>query len=187
VLINVTGDPESFVRRLQANQEYAKLPVIAVLETHVNRSSGELLALGLDDVVFFPWDSEEVLARLEARLRMQCLERSLLEDQGMKAMYQTARHSVEEVEPALQAGIQWLKDIDDTFGIDGEGTHLTPARIQELENILRQVSVSVHRLQNLACARQTGPPLVSIPQRTTTAGTSGIDSWSESSQISTHS
>ncbi len=184
VLINLTGDPGDFLHQLKNDQEYAELPVIAVLETPVNRSTGELLALGLDDVVFFPWDAEEVLARLESRLRMRRLEQSLLTDQGMTVMYQTARHSVEQVEPALQAGIQWLKEIDDTFGIDGEEAHLTADRIQELENILQQVSVSIHRLQDLACARQTGPPIVATSPTSATSSSSRIVTRAPSSQTS---
>jgi hypothetical protein len=100
-------------------------------------------------------------------------------------MYQTARHSVEQVEPALQAGIQWLKEIDDTFGSDGEDAHLTSDSIQEFESILRRVSVSIHRLQDFACARQTGPPLLAVTPETSATSASRFASRSVSPPSST--
>ncbi len=162
LLLNVDGDPSELVRRLRAQPGYAELPLLVVMETHTNRAAADFLDQGIDEIIFYPWYSEEVLARLEARLRLQRLERTSLQSQRVEAMYHTARTSIDRIEPALQTGLALLTEIAAAYTETDVSCRLELAKVRQLEQALQQVAHSIHHLQDVS--RRVTPVPVELKQ-----------------------
>ncbi|MBC8478566.1 hypothetical protein H8D51_03375 [bacterium] len=150
ILLHIYRDSTGILQQLKSDPDWAGLPLLAILDAPTELSGSDFLELAIDDAVLFPWNEEEVLARVEARLRLRHLEETVLSAYRIDTMYHTARRSVQRVEPGLQTVLRLLNEIEPLFRNNDDNAQLTPQKVRELEQVLQQVAHSIHHLQDIS-------------------------------------